>query len=58
MVIASKDELAPQLDKVATIEQMTSPKSKQDIQVFLGMFGYMKDLLLISVKMLSLYFIR
>ena len=32
--------LAPQLDKVATIEHMTIPQSKRDIQVFLGLVGY------------------
>ena len=37
--IVSKDGLAPQPDKVAAIEYMTSPQSKQDIQVFLGMVG-------------------
>ena len=38
--IFSKDELAPQQDKVDTIEHMTSPQSKCDIQVFIGMVGY------------------
>ena len=38
--IVSKDGLAPQPDKGAEIEHMTSPQSKQDIQVFLGMVGY------------------
>ena len=38
--IVSKDGLAPQPDKVAAIEHMTSLQSKQDIQVFLEMVGY------------------
>ena len=55
--IVSKDGLAPQPDKVATIKNMTSPQSKRIYKCFLEWLATIDDLLLILVKLLSIYFI-